>query len=149
MRLNEQKGIEVLLYIIQNNEGSLSFSEISRICYEADKHHLSEYGRFLYWEIYYISDYGPAPSFLSSLIKDKENEVVKEVNGKVLALRSADILQLSKSDIKCLKIAFERKNSENDENYGFDLGEIIPFEFFVENSKYPEALREYIFNHEI
>lgn len=116
---NQEKSINSLLYIASKLTRK-DFHKIFKILYFSDREHIARYGSPITGDVYIAMDAGPVPSKIydilkivrgDSYIKDNTNlqryfsvENWMYVSPKV----SADLMQLSKSDIECIDACIER-----------------------------------------
>ncbi len=123
-QFNLDKGLETILYIIQNG-AQPTFHHISKVIYFADKIHLEKYGRFICGDRYIAMKHGPVPSGVYDLLKiargdnfifslpseliDKTKSAF-DVQGRygVNRLRDAHVEYFSDSDIECLNTAIQK-----------------------------------------
>lgn len=70
---NAEKGIEAILYIIEN-DAKPTFLHISKVMYFADRKHLEKYGRFICGDRYIAMQKGPVPSGVYDLLKNVRDE---------------------------------------------------------------------------
>lgn len=115
---NIDKGIDAILYIIQNG-AKPTLHHISKVMYFADKEHLQKYGRLIFGDHYVAMKHGPVPSEIYDILKvtrgDKllsstPNELVDKTKSsfsvqekyKVNQLREANLDVFSESDLECL-----------------------------------------------
>ncbi|HAG84687.1 MAG TPA: hypothetical protein DCL61_26935, partial [Cyanobacteria bacterium UBA12227] len=113
---NIDKGIDAILYIIQNG-AKPTFHHISKVIYFADKEHLQKYGRLIFGDHYVAMKHGPVPSEIYEILKvtrgDKllsctPNELVDKAKSsfsvkekyKVNQLREANLDVFSESDLE-------------------------------------------------
>jgi uncharacterized phage-associated protein len=166
---DEKAALEAVLYICSKTTRP-TYHSIAKLLYFADCLHLERYGRFICGDSYVAMAWGPVPSAVYDMMKERHPDYrgnVRfpstkgsiEVHGKhsVRALREPDLDWLSDSDIKCLDEAIKR--------YGhYDFGKrtkeshalpwektwkerpngIIDLGLFVQSVGEPEGLREYL-----
>ena len=108
---DEEKALEVLLYIASKNDDLYA---ILKILYDADKLHLSKYGRFINGDCYVAMKNGPVPSQTYDIIKlvrgdgiisyDKLNpkEAFSVKNDSVYLKRKPEMDLISESNLECL-----------------------------------------------
>ncbi len=123
-QFNIDKGLETVLYIIQNGIQP-TFHHISKVIYFADKIHLEKYGRFICGDRYIAMKHGPVPSGIYDLLKIARGDtfifslpselITKtksafDVQGRygVNKLRDAQAEYFSDSDVECLKMAIQK-----------------------------------------
>jgi hypothetical protein len=102
----QDKAIEAILYVINEIEG-LDGNWLSAILYKADKVHLVKYGRFIYGETYAaMRDTVVAMNMMGLIIStaspDDPQLPFKVRDRKLVALREANLDELSESDKDCL-----------------------------------------------
>jgi uncharacterized phage-associated protein len=103
-QFNRTKAIESILYLAQRVKESDVYG-ICKLLYLVDKTSLEKYGRFVFGESYFAMEEGAAPSFAYDLLKEASEAPVDgiRVDGmRVVALREANLIELSRSDIECL-----------------------------------------------
>lgn len=105
LELDMKKSIEVILYIANHTQNPTIMS-VLKLMYLADKTSLEEYGRFLSDETYVAMQHGPVPSVSYDLMKAARDTnqygFVIQHNHHIKPLRSADLDEMSDSDIACL-----------------------------------------------
>jgi uncharacterized phage-associated protein len=123
-QFNLDKGLETVLYIIQNGTQP-TFHHISKVIYFADKIHLEKYGRFICGDRYVAMKHGPVPGGVYDLLKiargdrfifSLPSELIEKtkrafnVQGRygVNRVRDAHIEYFSDSDTECLNIAIQK-----------------------------------------
>lgn len=116
---DREKAVEVLLYAAESltrRNREAGFHKLSKICYFADREHLSRYGRLIMNDDYVAMKHGPVPSHTYNLMKkdrfsgsDVLTEDAYRIDGhNVVPLRAADLDEFSGSELKCLDSAIER-----------------------------------------
>ncbi|MEM9544257.1 MAG: Panacea domain-containing protein [Cyanobacteria bacterium P01_E01_bin.42] len=122
---NAEKGIEAILYIIENGTEP-TFLHISKVMYFADRKHLEKYGRFICGDRYIAMKKGPVPSGVYDLLKNVKDEnkfhlysLVPEIFEKansafhvesscrVKPCRSINKNLFSQSDLECLDFSIQ------------------------------------------
>ena len=123
-QFNIDKGVETILYIMQNGTQP-TFHHVSKVIYFADKLHLEKYGRFICGDRYIAMKHGPVPSGIYDLLKiargdsfifSLPSELIQKtkdafaVQGRygITRRRDAEINYFSDSDIECLNIAIQK-----------------------------------------
>ena len=123
-RFSIDKGIETILYIIQNGTQP-TFHHVSKVIYFADKLHLEKYGRFICGDSYVAMKHGPVPSGIYDLLKIARNdnfifslpaELIEKtkkafsIQGRygINKLRNTNSDFFSDSDIECLQISIRK-----------------------------------------
>lgn len=114
-----EKALEIILYIAENSVQK-TILYISTILYQADKLHLSKYGRFICGDSYIATNNGPIPSGVYSILTSNNNcfKLINSFNQNnqltnyiVKPLRTSDIDSLSESDLKCLDETIKQCNT--------------------------------------
>jgi uncharacterized phage-associated protein len=109
--LNKFKAVNALLYIAHQLGNNADFHKTFKIIYFADQKHLSEYGRPIIGDTYLKMDYGPVPSFLRDLTRDKIADFTGTfaIQGRntIRPLIEANLEYLSETDLECLNISLE------------------------------------------
>lgn len=110
---NPEKAINSALYVASQLERS-DYHKLFKILYFADGAHLSRWGRTVTEDRYVAMPYGPVPSGLYDVFKEKERTGSTDtrygftVSGKaVYPLRNADMDVLSESDVQALDESIE------------------------------------------
>ncbi len=119
-RLNWNKAIEAIVWLAKQRPG-ISFFQISKILFYADKAHVQLYGRPVLGDTYIAMEHGPVPSgvrdlltaakFLDPDLLEQSVEAFTVEQGrvpKVVANREPDLQQFSESDLACLQEAFDK-----------------------------------------
>ena len=114
---SDKKALEALVWVASEWPSITQFY-VAKIFYFADKDHLNDSGRPVLGDRYMAMEYGPVPSFIYNLIKNKNinenikkdlNESLESVRGKesnnieIKALRKPERDYLSGSDLYFLK----------------------------------------------
>ncbi|MFA0887701.1 MAG: Panacea domain-containing protein [Synergistales bacterium] len=127
-RFDERKGLEVLLYLVENisersSNKQADLYNVLKCAFYAEKTHLGKYGRMIYGDCYIAMDYGPVPSSLYDMVKisrgDGRSSVFSDIDPK-------EALRVSKHSLKAKRNFNDRFLSESDkecldeaiENYG-------------------------------
>jgi uncharacterized phage-associated protein len=113
-----EKAIAASVYIINKGLPELTMAKLFKLLFFSDKDHLVRYGRPIMGDCYAARKDGPVPSNLYDLFKEMKNGVhtnagalfvswigLEESNfqyPRLTALRDADPMQLSESDIESL-----------------------------------------------
>lgn len=120
-KMNHQKSIEVILYLLSKNEGKgMNRYAILESIFAADKYHLNEYARPVTGDSYIKMEYGVVPSviydylkndsYLLSSIEDIDypfHEDIKNRRNIIAIGRSYNDELLSESDIEALDYGFK------------------------------------------
>lgn len=103
---NKEKAIEMMIYIVSMIDGC-DKHKLMKVCYFADLNHLENYGRPVTGNHYIKMEYGPVPSEVYDMVRRPlPDEYYVSVNGyQLVALRSANVKKLSKSDIRSIDYA--------------------------------------------
>jgi len=122
---NAKKGIESILYIIENGTEP-TFHHVSKVLYFADKEHLEKYGRFICGDNYIAMKNGPVPSGIYDLLKlvrgdlstifyppkeiiDVINQAIDiSVRYNITIKKQPDTEMFSESDIECLNNSIKK-----------------------------------------
>lgn len=125
---DEQKAVNVILYILQKTGGKCGRHQLFKIMYYADQKHLIKYGRPVVGDTYVAMQAGPVPS--------KTYDGVKAVaepfrysfplfidsftcsGYNILSNLDPDMDELSRSDIACLEESIK-------ENINLDFGQLV------------------------
>ncbi len=93
---SEKKALEVLVWIASNWEDSkathVTQYYVAKILFFADKDHLNDCGRPILGDKYVAMKYGPVPSFVYDLIKDKhiDGDIKKDLNKSIESVKSKE-----------------------------------------------------------
>ena len=123
----EQKAVAAVLLIL-NELTEVDKHKLAKILFFADQKHLARYGRTITLDSYCKMDNGPVPSIIYDSVKSINNprsypnshgfEGKIKVSGyNITPLASADLDQLSETDIECL-------NESIRENAGLTFGQL-------------------------
>jgi uncharacterized phage-associated protein len=122
---NIEKGIESVLYIIENGTQP-TFHHVSKVLYFADKEHLERYGRFICGDSYIAMKNCPVPSGIYDLLKLARGdlspifyppqEIIDSIHQAIGILgrysiinrRKSDTEMFSESDIECLNNSIKK-----------------------------------------
>lgn len=109
--LNSDKAVNALLFVAHKLGGNADFHKSFKIIYFADQKHLSEYGRPIIGDTYLKMDYGPVPSFVRDLSKDKipqhEGSFAIQGSKTIRPLKEPNLDFLSETDLECLNASIE------------------------------------------
>lgn len=118
------KVIEALVWLAHERPRGLTFSQVAKILYFADKEHLARYGRPVLGDTYIRMEHGPVPSLVYDMLKLDpflDADIAEEVSRAIVTRRDAGVplLQpnreraprlerLSRTDLECLRSSLER-----------------------------------------
>lgn len=114
-----EKALEIILYITEHSVQKTILC-ISTILYQADKLHLSKYGRFICGDSYIATNNGPVPSGVYFILTSNNSsfKLINNFNQNnqsfdyiVKPLRTSDIDFLSESDLQCLDETIKQCNT--------------------------------------
>ena len=142
---------------------------VLKVIYFANKHHLSEYGRFIYDDSYVAMSHGAVPSMAYDMIKfvkgDSEiycddwnvlrESFIVEDDINLTPVRNANLEYLSKTDRQSLDksiidygaLSFSalKRISHKDTAYKkADINDSIPLEAIIESLPNSDELRDYL-----
>lgn len=166
---DEQSALEAVLYICSKIRNP-TYHSIAKLLYFADCLHLERYGRFICGDSYTAMEYGPVPSSVYDMLKERHVDFKGNIRfpsakgsfeafGRysVRALRQPDLAWLSDSDIKCLDEAIQKyghydfaQRTKASHAYAWESTwkerpyGTIPIEKIIEAIGEPEGLREYL-----
>jgi uncharacterized phage-associated protein len=120
-QVNWEKAIEALAFLANERSG-LSFFQVAKILYYADKEHLKRYARPILGDVYIAMTNGPVPSSVYDLLKANsflDGDLLSAVEQAVVVDRStthpnircrrpARLEVFSASDIECLRESVRR-----------------------------------------
>jgi uncharacterized phage-associated protein len=112
-RIDHEKIIHTLLFILDQLGGKSDLHKLFKILYFADQKHLVKYGFPITGDFYIAMEYGPVPSKTYDVLKalrgdsfwnvDPIYATFISVTGKIATAKSKpDLDELAESDIKCL-----------------------------------------------
>lgn len=118
---NEEKAINVILYILDKIGGKCDMHKLCKILYFSDQKHLVKYGRPVIGDVYFAMNAGPVPSSVYDGFKAIDNPgrycfplFSKNLQKHRYVISSSvkpDLGELSKSDLRFLDEAIkENKN---------------------------------------
>lgn len=159
-KLDKEKSIASLLYIIQKAGGSLDMYSLLKILYFAESKHLVDYGRPITGDKMIAMNHGPVPSSSYNSVKSSSIDQGNFSNEDniVTAESMPDIECLSESDIECLDQSIAEngglnfgmlKSKSHDTAYEWTIqncgkNSIIPYARIAAAFGADEAMIEYI-----
>lgn len=121
---NHLKVIEALAWLANERPQGLTFSQVARILYFADKDHLVRYGRPILGDTYIRMEHGPVPSLVYDMLKLDpflDPDIAEEVSRAIVTQRNdgvpllqpkrgrrPNLERLSRTDLECLRSSLER-----------------------------------------
>ncbi|MEY4203784.1 MAG: hypothetical protein RL013_1487 [Bacteroidota bacterium] len=114
-RLNIEKTLHSVLFVLQRLGGRSDFHKVFKILYFADQKHLTTYGTPISGDIYVAMAHGPVPSKLYDIFKDTRESALADktyknyfdvINGHFISANMQPNLEvLSQSNLECLEEA--------------------------------------------
>lgn len=163
MRFNEEKALEVLLYIVSRCSDMYT---ALKVVYFADKDHLSKYGRSISTDRYVAMQHGPVPSAMYDLVKEARNnshdhiepppdQAFRVEGNHIRPLREPDTNMLSETEREVLDKVIKQYGSmtfvelkalsHDDPAYlAADQNDFIPVEAFVKSVPGGNELWDYL-----
>jgi uncharacterized phage-associated protein len=98
-KINHEKCIEAVLYVIDALKGSINKYNLMKVIFEADKYHLNNHARPVTGDTYIAMEYGTVPSAIKNYI-DRNHWYLELINREEFPFKLDTSQHLVKSDIK-------------------------------------------------
>lgn len=108
-----EKGVATLQYLLRHVGGTYNYMALLKLVFFADRYHVRNHARPVSMDDYYAFEYGPAGSMLKNILLESDvffpDPPIKKSTdyNVVLANKTVDCDQFSKSDIKALDFSLE------------------------------------------